>query len=56
MYCKSTIPTRQTCPPPLPPYQKQLGMSEDDVFSSIKKSNTPSLKLGQLQRSRSAEA
>jgi hypothetical protein len=31
-------------------------MSQDDVFSSIRKSNIPSLKLGQLQRSRSAEA
>jgi hypothetical protein len=56
MYCKSTIPTRQTCPPPLPLYQKQLGMSQDDIFSSIVKSNTPSLKLGQLQHSRSAKA
>jgi hypothetical protein len=56
MYCKSTIPTRQTCPPPLPLYHKQLGMSQDDIISSIVKSNTPSLRLGQLQRSRSAEA
>jgi hypothetical protein len=48
MYCKSTIPTWQTCPHPLPLYQKQLGMSQDDVFSSIRKSNTPSSKLGQL--------
>jgi hypothetical protein len=31
-------------------------MSQADVFSSIRKSNTPSSKLGQLQRSRSAEA